>query len=114
MKEQRRTERVVPAQPLKGKLVLLVKEQGFNVKSVRDVSPFGIGVCIESDVVKDEEVCLSYQTGAGDCQVYGTAVWSAPVKPGDATHAEPLFHIGISLKPENVESNLHFYRLMLA
>ncbi|MCF6323413.1 MAG: hypothetical protein L3J89_03670 [Gammaproteobacteria bacterium] len=113
MKEMRRTQRAVPAEQPGGKLVLSVKEQDFDVKSVHDISPFGIGVCIERDVVKDEGVRLSYQTEAGDCQVYGVVVWSAPVKSGDATPAMPLFHIGICLSPENVKNNLDFYRLMV-
>ncbi len=113
MKEMGRTKRVVPAEQSGGKLVLLLEEQGFDVKSVRDVSPFGIGVCIERDVVIDEEVCLSYQAEAGDCQVYGVVVWCVPVKPENAIQVTPLFHIGICLDPRNVESNLNFYRLIV-
>jgi len=92
--------------------VLSVKEQDFNVKSVRNVSPFGIDVCIERDVVKDEEVRLSYQTETGKRQVFGVVVWNAPVKSGDAVSATQLFCIGLSLNPENVESNIDFYHLM--
>ncbi|MBL1259366.1 MAG: hypothetical protein COB33_002400 [Thiotrichaceae bacterium] len=113
MKEMRRTERVVPAQQPSGKLVLSVKGQKFDVKSVRDVSPFGIGVCIEHHVVKDEEVRLNYQTEAGNGQVYGVVAWHAPMKSDDDSSAVSLFRIGICLKPENVESNLNFYRLMV-
>ncbi len=113
MKEMRKTKRVVPAHQPKGKLLMLVKEQRFDVKSVRDISPFGIGVCIELDVVKDEEICLSYQTETKECQAYGIVAWSAPVKSGTVTQTVPLFSIGICLNPENVESNLNFYRLMV-
>ncbi|VAW86221.1 hypothetical protein MNBD_GAMMA17-1463 [hydrothermal vent metagenome] len=113
MKKMRQTKRVIPAHQPKGKLVLLVKEQRFDVTSVRDISPFGIGVYIERGVVIDEEVCLSYQTEAEECQVYGVVAWSASVKSDVVTQTTSLFRIGICLNPENVESNLNFYRLMV-
>jgi len=112
MKEQRRTERVVPAQQPKGTLVLSVNGDSFEVKSLRDVSPFGIGVCIESDLVKESEVRLSYQTGIEDLEVFGVVAWSALIVEDDNAQAAPLFRIGICLQPDNVESNLSFYHLM--
>jgi len=112
MKELRRNERVVPVKQPKGKLMLHVNDDSFEVKSVRDVSPFGIGVCIVSDVEKESEVRLSYQTGGEDLEVLGDVAWSALIKVGDNAQTTPLFRIGICLQPDNVESNLEFYHLM--
>ena len=112
MKELRRTERVVPAQQPKGTLVLSVNDDSFEVKSVRDVSPFGIGVCVECDVEKESAVCLNYQAEGEEIEVFGVVAWSGPVAGDDKAQAAPLFRIGICLQPENVESNLYFYRLM--
>ena len=112
MKEQRRNERVVPAQQPKGKLMLYVNDDRFEVKSLRDVSPFGIGVCIECDVMKESAVRLNYQAEGEEIEVFGVVAWSGPIAEDDNAHAAALFRIGICLQPENVESNLNFYRLM--
>jgi hypothetical protein len=112
MREQRRNGRVVPAQKPKGKLMLYVNDDSFEVKSVRDVSPFGIGVCIVSDVEIESEARISYQTGGEDLEVLGIVVWSGLIKGDGNTQVIPLFRIGICLQPDNVASNLEFYRLM--
>jgi len=112
MKELRRNERVVPVKQPKGKLMLHVNDESFEVKSVRDVSPFGIGVCIVSDVEKESAARLSYQIGDVDLEVIGVVAWSALIKGGDNAQTMALFRIGICLQPDNVESNLEFYRLM--
>ena len=112
MREQRRNVRVVPAQQPKGKLMLYVNDDSFEVRSVRDVSPFGIGVCIVSDVEKESEARLSYQTGDEDLEVLGIVAWTGPIKGDGNTQTIPLFRIGICLQPDNVASNLEFYRLM--
>ena len=112
MKEHRRAERVIPVQQPKGTLVLYVEDQGFDVKSVRDVSPFGAGVCIESDINKGTKIRLNYQIEGDDLQVFGIVAWSSPVEVVTVIDEMNLYRIGICLQPENVEDNLNFYRLM--
>jgi len=112
MKEHRCAERITPPQPPQGRLTLYVDGQGFAVKSVRDVSPFGVGVCIESDIGQDKDVRLSYQSEDHDSEVFGTIAWSSPVEVANAVDAVSLYRIGICFQPENVKDNLHFYNLM--
>ncbi len=112
MKEHRRAERITPPRPLQGRLTLYVGGQSFAVKSVRDVSPFGVGVCIESDIAQDIDVRLSYQSEGHKSEVSGTIAWSSPVEAASAADAVSLYRIGICLQPENVKDNLHFYKLI--
>ncbi len=112
MKEHRRAERITPPQPSQERLTLHVDGQGFAVKSVQDVSPFGVGVCIESDVGQGIDVRLSYQSEGHESEVFGTIAWSSPVEVASAADTVSLYRIGICLQPENVKDNLHFYKLI--
>jgi len=112
MREQRENGRIVPAQQPKGKLVLYVNDDRFEVRSVRDVSPFGIGVCIVNDVEKESEVRLCYQSEDEELEVPGIVVWSGSIKGDGNTQTIPLFRIGICFQADNVAGNLEFYRLM--
>lgn len=111
MKEQRRAERVVPAQQPKGELVLSVEGLTFDVKKVCDASPFGIGIFIDGGISRDTEIKLHYRCGDVDITVYGVIAWNVAID--DEDNNKGLFHTGLCLRPEDVEANLRFYRLMV-
>ncbi len=112
MKEHRRAERVVPSQQPLGELMLYVGEQCLAVKSVRDVSPFGIGVCIDKAISNESKIRMRYKTGADDVQVSGVVAWSALVAEDGSNDVAGTYRTGICLQPADVEANLEFYRLI--
>ena len=113
MKEHRKSERVIPAQQPKGRLSLYVDDRCYEVKEVRDVSPFGIGVRVEANLGKDAEVRLSYQSGDETLQVFGVIAWGSQVEEKvSGKYVEGLYRTGICLRPEDVEANLSFYKLI--
>ncbi len=111
MKDKRVVERVIPKQQPKGKLILSACELSFDVIEVRDVSPFGIGACIDGEISKDTGIQLRYKNGDDELLIYGVIAWSAmSVASEKQVH---LSRVGICLRPENIEANLKFYRLMI-
>jgi len=113
MKDQRRSERTIPAQQPKGTLTLSIEGKCFEIKEVRDVSPFGIGVRIDGDLSKGAEIQLRYQCEDDELEVYGVIAWGSLVnEEASGENSEKLYRIGICLRPEDVEANLKFYRLI--
>lgn len=114
-KDQRRSERVIPARQPSGQLSLYVDGECFDIKEVRDVSPFGIGVRTDADLGKATEVRLHYQHGDEAFEVFGVIAWGSQVEADKGEeNTENLYRIGVCLRPEDAEANLNFYRAMVS
>ena len=111
--DKRREERVTPAYQPKGELYLYTGEQRLNIQTVRDVSPFGIGLQIDSPITNGAEIRLTYQHEEINLQVYGSVIWNRAVKEdSDAEKCSRSYQLGISLYPEDKGVNLQFFRTL--
>ncbi len=112
-KEQRKVERIIPVQPMKGKLYLYVGELCLEVRSVWNVSPFGIGLQVDSDIDKGTEIRLEYQHETTDLQLHGFVIWSTVFEQElDGGTRPQSYRMGIGLQPENMGINSQFFRLI--
>ncbi len=110
-KEKRNVERIILAQPMQGKLYLYVEELCLEVRSVWNVSPFGVGLQVDSDIDKGTGIRLEFQHETTDLQVDGSIIWSAVFEDEleGGTRAQS-YRMGIRLLPENMEINSQFFR----
>jgi Flp pilus assembly secretin CpaC len=104
--ERRRKERVTTAQQPKGKFYLYVGDQCHDVRAVVDVSPFGVGLHIDNAINNGTDIHLKYQHETIEIEVNGSVVWSRIVKQT----LPSIYLLGISLRPEDVETNIQFFR----
>ncbi len=110
-KEKRNVERIILVQPMKGKLNLYVKKLCLEVRSVWNVSPFGIGLQVDSDIDKGARILLEFQHETTELHVEGSVIWSTIFEdePEGGTRAQS-YRMGIRLLPENMEINSQFFR----
>jgi len=110
-KEKRNVERIIPDQPMKGKLNLYVKKLCLEVRSVWNVSPFGIGLQVDSNIDKGARILLEFQHETTELHVHGSVIWSAAFEDEleGGTPAQS-YRMGIRLLPENMEINSQFFR----
>jgi len=104
-KERRREDRIRPAQQPKGKFYLSIGNQCHDVQAVVDVSPFGVGLRIDSAINNGTDINLKYQHEAIEMEVNGSVAWNKTVE-----QEPPSYLVGISLRPEDIESNILFFR----
>lgn len=109
--EKRNVERIILVQPMKGKLNLYVKKLRLEVRSVWNVSPFGIGLQVDNDIDKGARILLEFQHNTTELHVEGSVIWSAIFEdePVGGTRAQS-YRMGIRLLPENMEVNSQFFR----
>jgi len=110
-KEKRNVERIILVHPMKGKLNLYVKKLRLEVRLVWNVSPFGIGLQVDSDIDKGTRVLLEFQHKTTELHVEGSVIWSAvfedELEGGTVTQS---YRMGIRLLPENMGINSQFFR----
>jgi hypothetical protein len=86
-----------PAQP-SGKLQVLFNDKYIPVTSVKDVSPTGIRLEIETPISIGENIMIRYVAEKVDIKLNGTVAWNSVAAGGQAHNAEPpAILIGVSL-----------------
>ncbi len=112
MEGKRKAEREIPLKDLKGDFTLHAGESVYDVTiegiEIRDVSPFGIGIKIKDKVDKDSKITLCYKHNDIELAVCGAVVWVS-----DESDEKDFYKAGISLSPEDVSTNMKFYKLLM-
>jgi len=107
--EKRHDARTKPMVPADARITLVVAGQEIAIRSVDDVSPFGLGVHVDDSFPSQTPVDIHIVTDASELQLSGTIVWNqATADEG----GDPLgtYRLGIYLNPEAMEANMAFYK----
>ena len=111
--EKRREGRITPIYQPKGELYLVVGERHFDIRAVRDISPFGIGLQIDSPITNGTEVQLKYLYEAVDLDVRGIVIWNMTAQEDSSTgEISRSYRVGISLYPDDQGVNLQFFKTL--
>ena len=102
-----RIRRAFELQP-EGLLSLHIDGQPIDILDVQDISPFGIGLLIDSHVTNGCSVTLRYIHDRSDIQVSGSVVWTSPGESGTATR------LGVYLQEEDMSQNVAFFNAITA
>lgn len=110
--EQRQAERHEPLKSRNGVLSLSIEGQSGNhgILTLRDISPFGVGVESLLLVETGKRIQLTYKEESLALVVTGTVAWHT-TQAGAATKPEQ-YHLGIELCPSGMANNIHFFRHM--
>lgn len=85
-----------PTQP-RGKLQVLVSDKRIPVTSVKDVSPTGIRLEIETPISIGENIMIRYVAEKVDIKLNGTVAWNS-ISAGDQTDRADTAAILIGVK----------------
>ena len=113
--EQRQAERHAPLESLDGVLSLSIEGQSRSlcILTLRDISPFGVGVESSLLVEKGRRIQLTYKEDGLALVVTGTVAWNTLTKSAQAdTARQERYHLGIELCPSGMTNNVHFFRHM--
>lgn len=107
MQYERRNRNRFPfvQEELDGELNLHIDDHAVGICELEDVSPFGLGLMLDSDVANGKLVSLSYHHDNIDIAVTGIIVWSLPAEPGHTTGCR----VGIYFQDSDMNSNVEFF-----
>ena len=107
--ERRHDARTKPMVSADVQITLVVAGQEIAVRSVDDVSPFGLGVHVDDSIPSQTPVDIRVVTSASELRLSGTIVWTQTTA-GDETNPLSAYRLGIYLNPEAMEANMAFYK----
>ncbi|NWF36057.1 PilZ domain-containing protein [Mariprofundus sp. KV] len=108
--ERRSSGRRALELPAGSGLALYSNNQPINVLEVLDLSPFGIGLEVDSRIETGCRVSLSYHYTTTDIEVHGTVVWSS----GRSEDGPAVFRVGIYLQEDESALNVELFNAMTA
>jgi hypothetical protein len=95
---QRKHERVASTDLQQGTVYLGGSQQHFKIQSVRDSSPFGLGLVVDGIINKGEKVRLRILHNNSLIQMHGYVAWSSPLETDPEIVGDQHFsRLGISL-----------------
>jgi len=100
-------------QQIEGRLSLYQDDHSVGIRQVRDISPFGIGLFIDSYIATGCKISLRYRHDAVDIKVYGFVVWSSPAEPENDEQTGACW-VGIHLRENDVLPNVEFFNAITA
>lgn len=112
-KNKRSVERETPTANLPGKFSLHAGSNVFDVRLVRDASPFGIGLKITEQIDKNTRIRLCYKYNDISYEAHGMVIWSSLDKDMSSTADETLYRVGIQFNPEETSTNVDFYNMLM-
>ncbi len=111
--EQRQTERHEPLQKSHNGVLLLSVEgqpESHGISTLRNISPFGVGVESSLLVERGRRIQLTYREEGLALAVTGTVAWHTSAQAGAS--GQEQHHLGIELCPSGMARNLPFFRHM--
>jgi len=90
---------------LEGDLSLHVDGSVVGICELQDISPFGLGLMIETDITNGKVVSLRYRRADIDIEVTGIVAWSLSA---EADHTLGC-RVGISFQDADMNPNVEFF-----
>ena len=111
--ERRNAERVACLPKPKGRFRLYVDQQCYDVRAVRDISPFGAKIEIEAFLDIDETVRLTFESENTSISVSGLVMWSVAADlEAEKDRTSRGKKAGIYFQPQDAVVNLHFFNTL--
>jgi len=93
---------------LDGEFRLYVDDDMMGIRELQDVSPFGIGLKVDTDIAHGKLIRIRYRHESIDIEVTGTVVWSLSEEPETAGMSHGC-RIGVYFQDADMGPNVEFF-----